>query len=323
MPQQTRDTSPAPVIGIGACLTGREVRYNGSAKSANEYVAALAETFQIRPFCPEMAIGLGVPRPAIHLVGDEHAVRVLDVATHSDDHTDAIFDYAGQVLSLAPELCAYILVKGSPSCGYARVKRHSDKGHVLATDQQGIFAAALERNDPLLPLEDDGRLNDPALRESFVARAYAYHSWKQLQAEGISAANLIAFYSRYKYLVMAHDVNRYKTLGPLLANAGRQSLESLASQFIAGLMQALKKPATRRSHSNVLFHLSGYLKHDLSSDERQRLKNLIDQYRVGEVPLIVPVTLFKHHFANNPNDYIDQQVFLNPFPDQLRLRNAL
>jgi uncharacterized protein YbgA (DUF1722 family)/uncharacterized protein YbbK (DUF523 family) len=323
MNQDPTNQEQQPVMGIGACLAGRAVRYNGQTKAANDHVQRIAEIFAMRPFCPEMAAGLGVPRPPIHLVGDQTAVRVLDVESHQHDHTDAIARHAREVLTLEPNLCGYVLVKASPSCGYERVKRFNQKGNIVAHDQQGIFAAALGRADPLLPLEDDGRLNDPGLRESFVTRALVYHNWKRLNKEGLTAARLIEFYSRHKYLVMAHHHGSYKRLGPLLANAGKQALQPLAGEFIATLMDALKHRATRRSHSNALFHLSGYLKKKISPEERQRLKALIDQYRLGQVPLIVPVTLLRHHFANNPNAYIDQQVFLEPFPDSLQLRNVV
>jgi uncharacterized protein YbgA (DUF1722 family)/uncharacterized protein YbbK (DUF523 family) len=312
-----------PVMGIGSCLAGNAVRYNAQTKAANQHVQALMETFEMRAFCPEMGAGMGVPRPPIHLVGVEDRVRAVDVDTHQNDFTDKIAGYAATVLSLAPELCAYILVKGSPSCGYERVKRYGENGHHIAADQQGVFASALGKADPLLPLEDDGRLNDPGLRESFVTRAYTYHDWKQLVASGLTAGKLVSFYSRYKYLAMAHHVPGYQRLGRMLADAGKQDITQLSDEFITVLMDTLARRATRRSHSNVLFHLSGYLKKGVSSEERQRLRDLIDRYRQGEIPLVVPITMLQHHFANAPNAYIDSQVFMAPYPDELRLRNLL
>lgn len=228
-----------PVMGIGACLAGEAVRYNGQTKSPNDQVRSISDAFEMRSFCPEMGIGMGVPRAPIHLVGTPGSVRALDVETHSRDYTDQLTGYAQKILDLAPQLCGYILVKGSPSCGYDRVKRYADNGYGIASDLQGVFAAALAVADPLMPLEDDGRLNDPGLRESFVTRAYTYHDWKQLCAGGLSAHKLIGFYSRYKYLVMAHHVAGYQKLGRLLADAGNEPLESLASGFIRELMAAL------------------------------------------------------------------------------------
>lgn len=312
-----------PLLGIGSCLAGHAVRYNGETNTANACVRDICTHFDTQAFCPEMGIGLGVPRPPIRLVGTEHAVRIVDVKTHSDDYTDQIRAYAQQVVDQAPRLCGYILVKGSPSCGYGRVKRYSQEGQYLASDQLGIFAAALANADPLLPLEDDGRLNDPGLRESFVTRACAYHDWKTLRGQGLTAHRLIEFYTRYKYLVMAHHVPAYTFIGPMLANAGLQPLDELADAFISTLMNALGRRATRRSHSNVLFHLAGYLKRQLSAAQRQRLSLLIEDYRSGKVPLIVPVTLLKHYFADHPNAYIDGQVFLDPYPGGLRVRNVV
>lgn len=312
-----------PVLGIGACLAGRAVRYNGQTKAANQHVRDIGAHFELRPFCPEMGIGMGVPRAPIHLVGATGDVRALDVASHRHDYTERLAGYARQVLDTAPALCGYILVKGSPSCGYERVKRFADNGHIVAHDAQGVFAAALGRADPLLPLEDDGRLHDPGLRESFVTRAYTYHDWKQLCAGGLAAGGLVTFYSRYKYLVMAHDPPSYQALGRMVAEAGKQPIEDLAPAFIAALMSALANRATRRSHTNVLYHLSGYLKRSIADAERQRLRELIEQYRLGHLPLIVPVTLLRHHFANNPNAYIDSQVFMAPYPDTLKLRNLV
>ena len=317
------DNKTLPAMGIGACLAGKPVRYNGQTKAANGHVQRISEHFEMRQFCPEMAAGMGVPRAPIHIVGDETAVRVLDVATHQNDHTDAIANHAQEVLSLAPDLCGYILVKGSPSCGYDRVKRFNMKGNPVAQDQKGIFAVALAQADPLMPLEDDGRLNDPGLRESFITRAFTYSAWKTLRASGVTAKKLIDFHSRHKYLVMAHHVESYKDLGRLLADAGNQDMEILADRYITVLMSALTNRASRRSHSNVLFHLSGYLKKMISGEERQRLKLLIEQYRRGQIPLVVPVTMLRHHFANNPNAYVDQQVFLEPYPEELQLRNVL
>jgi uncharacterized protein YbgA (DUF1722 family)/uncharacterized protein YbbK (DUF523 family) len=316
-------TVEKPRLGIGSCLAGNEVRYNGQAKAANSHVQALCDIFSTQPFCPEMGAGMGVPRPPIHLVGTEEKLRVLDVATHQLDYTDAIADYARHVLENAPDLSGYILVKGSPSCGYDRVKRFNEKGNIVAHDARGIFASALARLDPLLPLEDDGRLNDPALRESFVTRVCAYHEWKQLCQNGLSPGGLIDFYSRHKYLVMAHHLPSYRQLGPMLANFSAGDIQVVAHQFVSTFMQALTHRATRRSHANVLQHLAGYLKKKLSSPERQRLRDLIDDYRTGLVPLVVPVTMLKHHFANNPNAYIHQQVFLSPYPEELQLRNLV
>jgi len=323
MTQTQLQPGARPLVGIGSCLAGNAVRYNGQTKSPNRHVRSICEQFEARAFCPEMGIGLGVPRPPIHLVGSADHVRVMDVETQTQDYTAPIRDYALQVLQQAPALSGYILVKGSPSCGFGRVKRYSEAGHYVASDQDGIFTSALAGADPLLPLEDDGRLNDPGLRESFVTRVCAYHDWKTLLAGELTAHALIEFYRRYKYLVMAHHVPSYNALGQLLADAGNRPLQPLANELIATMMDALSQPATRRSHSNVLYHIAGYLKRRIPSEQRQRLAALIEDYRTGQVPLVVPITMLKHYFADHPDAYINDQVFLDPYPDALQLRNVL
>jgi uncharacterized protein YbgA (DUF1722 family)/uncharacterized protein YbbK (DUF523 family) len=300
-----------PLLGIGSCLAGNAVRYNGDSNKPNEHVRDICAHFETRAFCPEMGIGLGVPRPPIHLVGTGQTVKVLDVRTHKFDYTEQIQAYAQSVLDQTPQLAGYILVKGSPSCGYGRVKRYSPEGQYLASDQNGIFAQALADKDPRLPLEDDGRLSDPGLRESFVTRVCAYHDWKLLLQRELTPHRLIEFYTRYKYLVMAHHVPSYKTLGPMLANVGKQNLDVLAREFIDTLMAALTHRATRRSHSNVLCHLAGYLRRRITAEQRQGLSVLVDEYRTGKVPLVAPITLLQHYFADHPNAYINEQVFLH------------
>ena len=312
-----------PIIGVGACLLGQAVRYNGDSKRQNKHIQSLREHMDLRAFCPEVAIGLGVPRQAIRLVGEIDNLRLTDSATQSADYSEPMVEYAEHVLSSNPDLAGYILVKASPTCGYQRVKRYNEKGNVQANDASGLFTAALKRLDPLLPLEEDGRLHDDGLRENFVTRVYTYQDWKELCKNGLSLHRMIQFWSRYKYLVLAHHAPSYKQIGRVLANAGAASLEQLASEFVTLLMEALERPATRKSHSNVLQHIRGYLKRDLGHADKREMDSLIAQYRSGIVPLVVPLTLLRHHFRNFRNEYIDQQVFMQPYPVQLGLRNSL
>jgi uncharacterized protein YbgA (DUF1722 family)/uncharacterized protein YbbK (DUF523 family) len=312
-----------PVIGIGACLLGHNVRYNGDSKRQNKQIESLREHADLRAFCPEVAIGLGVPRQTIRLVGDMDDLRLTDSATQSADYSVQMADYAEHVVSSNPDLAGYILVKGSPSCGYQRVKRYNVKGNVQANDASGLFTAALKRLDPLLPLEEDGRLHDEGLRENFVTRVYAYQDWKELCKGGLTHHRIIHFWSRYKYLVLAHHAPSYKQIGRALANAKAESVEQIAAEFVTLLMGALEKPATRKNHSNVLQHICGYLKRDLGHADKRELDSLIAHYKSGIVPLVVPLTLLRHHFRKFRNDYIDQQVFMLPFPEQLGLRNGL
>jgi uncharacterized protein YbgA (DUF1722 family)/uncharacterized protein YbbK (DUF523 family) len=313
-------------IGVGACLVGAPVRFNGLSKKRNFVLDELGECFNLRSFCPEMAIGLGVPRAPIRLVGSSNDVaelRAVDSNSGALDVTEPLRAYGVEVLERNTDLCGYVLVKGSPSCGLERVKRYNDSGVVVRSDAAGIFAAALRTQDPLLPIEEDGRLQDDRLRESFVTRVFTYYVWRQLLREGLSYAALQKFYAQRKYLIMSRHIATYKELGRLLASARRDALEEVAQRVIALIMSALARPATRGGHTNTLMHIRGYLKTQLGANEKAELGELIEQYRQGYVPLVVPLTLLRHHFAQHPDTYIEQQLFMQPYPSTLRLRNFI
>jgi len=312
-PETGIDSTSTPIpLGIGACLLGNAVRYDGSAKRLSGKLQQVCEHFEIQSFCPEVAIGLGTPRDPIHLVNTGDAIRVLDVATHSKDYTEPLKAYAAQVMQQAPKLCGYILVKGSPSCGHRNVKRFSIKGTLQAEDQDGIFAAALNALDPNLPIEDDEKLNESRYLENFIIRVQVYHRWKQLTLNPLTPTSLLEFYSRHKYLLMAHSPPTYQKIGRLLADLKSQPLENTAQQMIVELMRALGKPACRAGYTNALQHIAGYLKRSLTAPERRRLHEHIQRYQSGEETLADVRDLLHQHFALHPNAYIAQQVLLHP-----------
>ena len=315
--------STAPAVGTGACLVGRQVRYNGEAKRKNRHLQALGEHVELRSFCPEMAIGMGVPREPVRRVGDLHTMRLTDSATQSEDYTAPMQAYARDVLDRNPDMAGYVLVKGSPSCGLERVKRYNESGNVILSDAVGLFAAQLSKLDPLLPLEEDGRLNDASLRENFVSRVFVYRDWKQLQSQTLTHHALTEFWARHKYLLMSRNVGACKSIGRLLARGGAVPVEEMASQFITLLMEGLACIATRKTHTNVLQHIRGYLKRDLERGDRQEVDSVIAQYRSGYVPLVVPITLLQHHFKHNRSEYIARQAYMNPYPEQMGLRNHI
>ncbi|MFT4519949.1 MAG: hypothetical protein ACI9JM_002349 [Halioglobus sp.] len=312
-----------PVVGIGACLVGQKVRYNGEAKRKSQHIEAIRDHAHLRMFCPEMAVGMGVPREPVRLVGALGNERLTDSASHTTDYTLPMQAYAAEVMAGNLDMAGYILVKGSPSCGFSRVKRYAENGNVILNDAVGLFAAELEKLDPLLPLEEDGRLNDPCLRENFVSRVFAYHDWKQFCDKPLSHHGLTEFWSRYKYLLMSRHIESYKTIGRLLSDARAAPLAKTAERFITLLMQGLKHVATRKLHTNVLHHIQGYLKPNLESDEKQEMDALIAQYKCGHIPLVVPITLLKHHFKRHSYSYIDNQAYMQPYPEQLSLRNLI
>lgn len=323
MSEATHGTAARIRVGISSCLLGQEVRYNGGHKHSPLCTQQLAQYFEFVPTCPELGAGLGVPRPAIRLVGDPAAPRAVHVDDPARDVTQPLQDFAARRVPELQDLCGYIFIKNSPSCGLFRVKVYQDNGYPHQESGRGLFAAALTRAMPLLPVEEDGRLQDPVLRENFITRVYAWHNWQQLLREGLSAKRLTDFHARYKYTLMAHSPQDYSELGRMLADAGRQDIAELGERYFTRLMQALQCLATRRTHTNVLMHLQGYLKQHLAPREKEHMGAVIEQYRKGILPLVVPVTLLRHHFHQHPDPYIERQAYLQPYPDDLRLRNLL
>jgi len=318
------NNSQSPIkVGISSCLLGQQVRYNGGHKLSTLCTGDLSRFFEFVPSCPEAGAGMGIPRPPIRLVGDPAAPRAVRVEDSSIDFTDALKQYSAQRIPELQDLCGYIFIKNSPSCGLFRVKVYRDNGTPQMESGRGIFANELTRAMPLLPVEEDGRLQDPVLRENFITRVFAWHNWHQLKEAGLSAKALTDFHARYKYTLMAHSPQDYQTLGRMLADAGRQEPTELGGRYFSALMQALQQKATRRSNTNVLMHIQGYLKKHLRPAEKQSMTAVIEQYRKGIVPLVVPVTLLRHHFHQHPDPYIERQAFLQPYPDELSLRNAL
>ncbi|MAD47071.1 MAG: hypothetical protein CMI02_01045 [Oceanospirillaceae bacterium] len=313
-------------VGISSCLLGEAVRFNGSHKRSRFCTDTLSHYFDFVSLCPEVAIGLGTPRQPIRLASDkpDGEVRAIGTVDASIDVTDALADYARQQAQQQTSLCGYIFMQKSPSCGVFGVKRYLANGHPEGT-APGIYADTFCKANPLLPVEEAGRLNDAALLENFMTRVFAYHDWQQFKAAGITANGLVAFHSRYKYLVMAHDLVAYKNLGRILADLSGADTNVIADEYFAGLMQALKNPASRKMHTNTLMHLQGYLKHLITDVDKKELTEVIHQYREGVIPLVVPLTLLKHHFNHYPDAsaYARQQVYLNPHPYELGLRNSL
>ncbi len=279
--------------------------------------------FRFRPAVPGSGDWSGYPREPIRLVGDPAAPRAVGTLQRERDHSEPLAAYGAQMAEALDDICGYIFMQQSPSCGLERVKVYQDNGRPSEAKGRGIYAEAFCARRPDLPVEEDGRLNDPILRENFITRVYAYAQWQQLLRDGLTRKTLLDFHSRYKYLLMATNPLQYKALGRLLGNLHQHDLQQLAPRYFSELMSALKKCATRRTHSNTLQHLSGYFKQVLSSADRQEMQQLIGQYRNGVVPLVVPLTLLKHHLRRHPDDYLALQVYLQPHPENLSLRNAL
>ncbi len=308
-------------IGISSCLLGEEVRYDGGHKRNALVTGALARFMTFVPVCPEVEVGMPVPRPAIRLVRLGGELRLID-PKHEVDHTEAMRRYAeARVRELeALDLSGYLLKKDSPSCGMERVKVHSGKGPGVR-DGVGLFAEALLRRLPLLPVEEEGRLEDPRLRESFVERVFAYRRLRALLGARWTVGDLVRFHTAEKLLLLAHEPKAYQALGRLVARAKQLPRAELAAAYGEGFMRALRVPSTRGKVSNVLQHMAGYFKDRLVADEKAELQETIADHRLGLVPLVVPLTLLRHHVRKLGAPYLEGQTFLEPHPKELMLRN--
>ena len=309
-------------VGVSSCLLGEAVRYDGGHKHDRYLTGVLGRYFEYVAWCPEALAGLGVPRPPIRLAGDPGAPRAVRVADSSVDVTDALLAVARGATPRMGALRGYIFKRGSPSCGMARVKVYGMPGKSPRMGQ-GVFAAEVMRAHPLLPCEEEGRLNDAALRESFVERVFACDRWIRAMAPGCTPGRLVAFHTRHKLLLLSHSEVHYRTAGRLVAGAGGRDREGLAREYLSTFMEGMRHRATRRRHTNVLQHLAGFLKRSIDAGDRRALADIIEEYRTGAVPLVVPIRFLRHHFRRAPDRYVEMQHYLEPYPDDLGLRNHL
>jgi uncharacterized protein YbgA (DUF1722 family)/uncharacterized protein YbbK (DUF523 family) len=308
-------------IGVSSCLLGKEVRYNGGHSHDQYVTGTLGQHFTFVDVCPEVEAGFGIPRETLRLVGDPDAPRLMTTKTKKD-FTDQMQNWAkGRVTELEKEdLCGFIFKKGSPSSGMERVRVYSDSG-MPSNRGSGMFARAFMDHFPLIPTEEDGRLNDSTLRENFIERIFALRRWRLMAAERKSLGNLVAFHTAHKLQIMSHSVKHYREMGRLVAQGKELDIQSLYDQYEAFYMQALSMKATVKKNVNVLQHMAGYFKKQLSKDEKHELQEVIEQYHQSFTPLIVPVTLFNHYIRKYDQEYLKNQYYLNPHPIELKLRN--
>ncbi len=312
--------TPRIRIGISSCLLGAKVRYDGNHKLDTFITETLGRHFEFVPVCPEVAIGLGVPRPPIRLVGSGADVRAVGIADPTLDVTAKLAHYGARMGRELDDISGYLFKSKSPSCGMERVKVYPEKGGPGVKQGRGVYAAAFMAAQPLLPVEEEGRLGDPVLRENFIEAVFAYRRWQELLARGLSAARLVEFHTRHKLMLMAHSPERYRALGRLIAGVSRAKVRATADKYVLAFMDALRVPPTRARHTNVLMHVMGYFKKDLDTADKRELLERIHAYRRGHVPRIVPLTLLNHYLRRHPQPYLAGQHYLDPGPDELMLR---
>jgi uncharacterized protein YbgA (DUF1722 family)/uncharacterized protein YbbK (DUF523 family) len=308
-------------LGVSTCLLGEKVRYDGGHKHNRYITQTLGQFFDFVPVCPESECGLGIPREAMRLVGDVGNPRLITSKTHID-HTDKMRLWASNRLNaLAKEdLCGFVFKKDSPSSGLHRVKVYNDKGQPV-NNGRGLFAAAFTARFPRIPVEEEGRLNDPVLRENFIERVFAMKRWREALQRNRTMGNLVDFHTREKLFIMAHSLKHYREMGRLVAVGKKIKTADLYNRYEALLFKALELKGTASKNTNVLMHILGYFKKQLSADEKQEVLELIQNYRMGHLPLIVPVTLMNHFVRKYRQPYLSIQTYLNPHPIDLQLRN--
>ncbi|MFQ6372227.1 YbgA family protein [Shewanella sp. YIC-542] len=313
-------TSQPIRLGISACLLGDKVRFDGGHKRSAYCTGELAAHVEFVRICPEMAIGLGAPRPGIRQVQTDDGIRIQTV-DGTRDVTTPLQRYCDDKVEALHNISGYILCAKSPTCGMERVMVYKPGSHHGSKRGQGLLAAALKRRWPQLPIEEEGRLHDAGLRENFFTRVYAHHDWQQLCQSGLTRQKLTHFHARYKYLLLAHCPRLYRQLGPLLADGG-SAVDDIASRYFVMFMSALQHQASRSNHTSALQHIQGYFKKCLSPAQKAELGQTIMDFRQGLKPLWVPLTLINHYLREFPSPYIAQQVYLNPHPQELKLRYA-
>ena len=308
-------------IGISSCLLGNAVRYDGGHKLDRFLRDTLGQYVDYVPVCPETECGMGIPRESMRLEGKTGAPRLVTHRTR-EDKTEMMLRWAKKrVAELEAEnLCGFIFKSDSPSSGMERVKVYDDKGMPAKTGV-GIFARIFMEHFPLLPVEEEGRLHDTGLRENFIERIFTLKRWREIRNMKSSRGALVDFHTRHKLLLLSHSTKLYQAMGKLVAGQKSLSVQDLFLQYELLMMETLKLKTTPKKNVNVLQHMMGYFKEQLSADEKKELLEILDDYQKGFLPLIVPLTLIGHYVRKYDQAYLREQIYLNPHPLELQLRN--
>lgn len=309
-------------IGISSCLMGNKVRWDGDHRQDRFLTDTLGIHLAYVPVCPETECGLGIPREPMRLEGNPDACRLISIETQQD-LTNQMVQWTEKKLSdlFFENLDGFIFKSKSPSCGKERIPVYINTGGPAIKQGVGIFAKAFMTRFPQIPVEDDGRLHDPKLRENFVETIFTLKRWRQPRAEKPKMRHLLDFHTRNKLLILSHSPDIYRQMGKLTAGDPPLPLDVAFDQYETFLLSALKRPTTVKKNINVLMHLMGYFKKDLSGDEKIEILELIESYRNRSVPLIVPISLINHYVRKYRQPYLSSQTYLNPHPVSLKLRN--
>ena len=309
-------------IGVSSCLIGEKVRWNGDHKQNHFVREILANYFEYVSVCPEMEVGMGVPRETVALYGNLEKSRMISKKTQTD-WTRPMNNYIKDRLKslTQDDLCGYIFKSKSPSCGLGRIPVYSEFGSNKVRHGSGMFAQAFTKAFPIVPTEDEGRLNDPRIRENFIVKVFSFYRLQALFKHNFSLGALVKFHTQQKFLLLAHSRKHYDTLGQLVAKSKSMRIEILKVKYGEVFMEALTFKATPKKNTDVLLHMMGFLKKILSKEEKKDILSVIEDYRKQLLPLIVPITLIRHHVSKHKIEYLIGQAYLNPHPKELMLRN--
>ena len=309
-------------LGISSCLLGNQVRFDRGHQHDRFLTDTLGLYANFHPVCPEVECGLPIPREAMRLVGDPDQPKLIGRKT-GKDYTEQMQKWIPARLDELEKLNldGFIFKRMSPSNGMERVKVYSEKGGMPQHNGVGSFARAFMQRFPNIPVEEDGRLNDPRIRENFIQRIFIHRSWRRVTDENKTAHGIIDFHTHHKYSLFSHSEPIYRGMGKMIAQAGVLTPNELFSDYEDQLMMCLKKPASHNTHTNVMTHIFGYFKKDLDNDEKSEMLEILENYREGNIPRIVPITLLKHYTRKYTKTYLEDQSYLNPHPLKLKLLN--
>jgi len=320
------DKSDRPQIGISSCLLGNPVRFDGGHKNNKFIVESLQQHMNLIAICPEAEAGFGIPRPAIQLRNEDKTaktqnIRLVVSRDSAQDLTGQMNRYISSKMPALSDLDGFIFKKNSPSCGLFRVPVVMGDSGYRSKDGVGLFAAAFNQRYPLIPVEEEGRLNDKVLRENFFERVYAYRRWRLIPDAQENLQEFYKFHSRHKLMLMARGGSYYQELGQMVAGTTIRDLPKRREAYIQRFMQIMSMTSRRGREVNVLLHIMGYLKKTLNQGDKQELLSVFEAYRQNQIPLITPITLLRHYLRQYPHTYINQQHYLKPYPEQLALRS--
>lgn len=309
-----------PRLAVSACLAGQKVRFDGGHKQDHFVTQVAPQFFEIVTFCPEVELGMGAPRPTIQLQRLDGRVRLVDSRNQERDHTQAMQQFARERLGTLPPVHGFIVKKNSPSCGMERVPVINPSG-MRERDGVGLFTQEILNQYPQVPVEEEGRLQDPLLRENFLERVFACHRWSQGAGISNRVGPLVEFHSRHKLMLMARGPHWYAELGRMVAGTTTVTLGLQKEAYFERFMRIMALRSSPGGNVNVLMHILGYFKRVLPTADKQELLEIFAAYRERRVPLISALLMLRHHLRHFPHPWLDAQFFLFPYPEALAPRN--